>query len=880
MDDKIFDQVHDVDLEKTMKESYIEYAMSVIASRALPDVRDGLKPVQRRVLYSMIELNNGPDKPHRKCARIVGDTMGKYHPHGDSSIYGALVNMAQDWSFRYTLVDGHGNFGSVDGDGAAAMRYTEARLSKISMEMLADINKDTVDFQPNFDETEREPKVLPSRFPNLLVNGTTGIAVGMATNIPPHNLREVINAVVKIIDNTIEEQRETTIEELLDVVKGPDFPTGATILGRRGIEEAYRTGRGKIRVRAVSNIETLPNGKSRIIVTELPYLVNKARLIEKIAELVRDKKIDGITDLNDHSSREGMRICIDLRKDANANVVLNQLYKHTQLQDTFGVIMLCVVPQGDSLVPKVLNLKELLEHYLAHQEDVVTRRTKYDLNKAQERAHILEGLLKALDNIDEVIRIIRAARNVQIAKQELMDRFELTDVQAQAIVDMRLRALTGLEREKLEAEYAELEEKIRKFLAILADRNLLLRVVREEILAIADKYGDERRTAIGYDVYDLSTEDLIPRENTVITMTKLGYIKRMTVDNFRSQNRGGRGIKGMQTIDDDYIEELLMTTTHHYLMFFTNTGRVYRLKAYEIPEAGRTARGTAIVNLLQLMPGERITSVIPMRKFEEGKYLVMATKAGLVKKTPMEEYANVRKTGLVAITLRDDDELIEVKATDDTKDIMLVTKDGMCIRFKETDVRSTGRSSMGVRGMNLDPGDEVVAMQLNSQGDYLLVVSENGMGKRTAMSEFTCQNRGGKGVKCYKITEKTGNIVGVKAVNHDNEIMLITTEGIIIRIKVADTALLGRITSGVKLINLDENVTVASIAKVRENKELETADTSELLTDEEEAASAALAAENAKKAAGQSDNSETDDELMDELLKRAEDDAKDDSDEE
>ena len=819
MDDKIFDQVHDVDLEKTMKESYIEYAMSVIASRALPDVRDGLNPVQRRVLYSMIELNNGPDKPHRKCARIVGDTMGKYHPHGDSSIYGALVNMAQDWSFRYTLVDGHGNFGSVDGDGAAAMRYTEARLSKISMEMLADINKDTVDFQPNFDETEREPKVLPSRFPNLLVNGTTGIAVGMATNIPPHNLREVINAVVKIIDNTIEEQRETTIEELLDVVKGPDFPTGATILGRRGIEEAYRTGRGKIRVRAVSNIETLPNGKSRIIVTELPYLVNKARLIEKIAELVRDKKIDGITDLNDHSSREGMRICIDLRKDANANVVLNQLYKHTQLQDTFGVIMLCVVPQGDSLVPKVLNLKELLEHYLAHQEDVVTRRTKYDLNKAQERAHILEGLLKALDNIDEVIRIIRAARNVQIAKQELMDRFELTDVQAQAIVDMRLRALTGLEREKLEAEYAELEEKIRKFLAILADRNLLLRVVREEILAIADKYGDERRTAIGYDVYDLSTEDLIPRENTVITMTKLGYIKRMTVDNFRSQNRGGRGIKGMQTIDDDYIEELLMTTTHHYLMFFTNTGRVYRLKAYEIPEAGRTARGTAIVNLLQLMPGERITSVIPMRKFEEGKYLVMATKAGLVKKTPMEEYANVRKTGLVAITLRDDDELIEVKATDDTKDIMLVTKDGMCIRFKETDVRSTGRSSMGVRGMNLDPGDEVVAMQLNSQGDYLLVVSENGMGKRTAMSEFTCQNRGGKGVKCYKITEKTGNVIGAKAVNEENEIMMITTEGIIIRITCAGISILGRITSGVKLINLDEGVTVASLAKVREKAE-------------------------------------------------------------
>ena len=744
--------------------------------------------------------------------------MGKYHPHGDSSIYGALVNMAQDWSFRYTLVDGHGNFGSVDGDGAAAMRYTEARPSKISMEMLADINKDTVDFQPNFDETEREPKVLPSRFPNLLVNGTTGIAVGMATNIPPHNLREVINAVVKIIDNTIEEQRETTIEELLDVVKGPDFPTGATILGRRGIEEAYRTGRGKIRVRAVSNIETLPNGKSRIIVTELPYLVNKARLIEKIAELVRDKKIDGITDLNDHSSREGMRICIDLRKDANANVVLNQLYNIPSCKILLALLCFAWYLRATALY-KGTESERTSGHYLAHQEDVVTRRTKYDLNKAQERAHILEGLLKALDNIDEVIRIIRAARNVQIAKQELMDRFELTDVQAQAIVDMRLRALTGLEREKLEAEYAELEEKIRKFLAILADRNLLLRVVREEILAIADKYGDERRTAIGYDVYDLSTEDLIPRENTVITMTKLGYIKRMTVDNFRSQNRGGRGIKGMQTIDDDYIEELLMTTTHHYLMFFTNTGRVYRLKAYEIPEAGRTARGTAIVNLLQLMPGERITSVIPMRKFEEGKYLVMATKDGLVKKTPMEEYANVRKTGLVAITLRDDDELIEVKATDDTKDIMLVTKDGMCIRFKETDVRSTGRSSMGVRGMNLDPGDEVVAMQLNSQGDYLLVVSENGMGKRTAMSEFTCQNRGGKGVKCYKITEKTGNVIGAKAVNEENEIMMITTEGIIIRITCAGISILGRITSGVKLINLDEGVTVASLAKVREKAE-------------------------------------------------------------
>ena len=819
MEDNIFDKIHEVDLQKTMEKSYIDYAMSVIASRALPDVRDGLKPVQRRVLYSMIELNNGPDKPHRKCARIVGDTMGKYHPHGDSSIYGALVNMAQDWSTRYPLVDGHGNFGSVDGDGAAAMRYTEARLSKISMEMLADINKDTVDFQPNFDETEREPVVLPSRYPNLLVNGTSGIAVGMATNIPPHNLREVVSAVVKIIDNIIEEDRDTTIEELLEIVKGPDFPTGATILGTRGIEEAYRTGRGKIRVRAVTNIETMPNGKSRIIVTELPYLVNKARLIEKIAELVRDKKIDGITDLNDHSSREGMRICIDLRKDANANVVLNQLYKHTQLQDTFGVIMLCLVAVNGSLQPKVLTLPEMLKYYLAHQEDVVTRRTKYDLNKAQERAHILEGLLKALDNIDEVIRIIRGSRSVQVAKQELMDRFELTDVQAQAIVDMRLRALTGLEREKLEAEYAELMEKIRKLKAILADRNTLLRVIREEILAISEKYGDDRRTAIGFDAFDISMEDMIPRENTVITMTKLGYIKRMTVDNFRSQNRGGRGIKGMQTLDDDYIEELMMTTTHHYVMFFTNTGRVYRLKAYEIPEAGRTARGTAIINLLQLMPGERITAVIPISKFEEGQYLMMATRKGLVKKTPIQDYANVRKIGLAAISLRDDDELIEVKATDDKKDIILVTKYGQCIRFKESDVRSTGRVSMGVRGINLLDGDEVVAMQLNTQGYYLLVVSENGMGKRTSISEFTCQNRGGKGVKCYKITEKTGNVIGAKAVNEENEIMMITTEGIIIRLQCSDISILGRITSGVKLINLSDGVTVASFAKVREKEE-------------------------------------------------------------
>ena len=816
LDDQIFDKIDDVDLKKTMEKSYIDYAMSVIASRALPDVRDGLKPVQRRILYAMIELNNGPDKPHRKCARIVGDTMGKYHPHGDSSIYGALVNMAQEWNTRYMLVDGHGNFGSVDGDGAAAMRYTEARLSKISMEMLADINKDTVDFQPNFDETEKEPVVLPSRYPNLLVNGTTGIAVGMATNIPPHNLREVITGVVKIIDNQIEEDRDTAIEEILGIIKGPDFPTGGMILGTSGIEEAYRTGRGKIRVRAITDIEPMQNGKNRIIVTELPYMVNKARLIEKIAELVRDKKVDGITDLRDESSREGMRICIELRRDVNANVVLNQLYKHTQLQDTFGVIMLALVKNE----PKVLNLHDMLYHYLEHQKEVVTRRTRYELNKAQERAHILEGLLIALDNIDEVIQIIRSSPNVGAAKERLMERFGLSDAQAQAIVDMRLRALTGLEREKLEAEYKELMARIAELKAILADEKKLLGVIREEIQTISDKYGDDRRTSIGYDEYDISMEDLIPRSNTVITMTKLGYIKRMSVDHFRSQNRGGKGIKGMETIDEDYIEELLMTTTHHYLMFFTNTGKVYRMKAYEIPEASRTARGTAIINLLQLMPGEKITAVIPIDGYKDGYYLFMATRKGIVKKTPVTDYANVRKTGLAAINLREEDELIEVKFTDNTKDVIMVTKYGQCIRFNETDVRSTGRISMGVIGMNLSADDEVVGMQITEQGEYLLIASEKGLGKRTRMDEFTPQNRGGKGVKCYKITEKTGNVIGIKGVNEEDEIMMITTEGIIIRMKVEGISILGRITSGVKLINLDDNVTVASVAKVREDKSL------------------------------------------------------------
>ena len=812
MDDTIFDKIQEVDLQKTMEQSYIEYAMSVIASRALPDVRDGLKSVQRRVLYSMIELNNGPDKPHRKSARIVGDTMGKYHPHGDSSIYGALVNMAQEWSTRYPLVDGHGNFGSVDGDGAAAMRYTEARLSKISMELLADINKNTVDFVPNFDETEKEPTVLPSRYPNLLVNGTQGIAVGMATNIPPHNLREVIQAVVKMIDNKVQEDRDTDIEELLPIVKGPDFPTGGIILGTRGVEEAYRTGRGKIRVRGVTSIESMPNGKSRIIVSELPYMVNKARLIEKIAELVKDKKIDGITDLRDESDREGMRICIELRKDANANVIMNQLYKHTQIQDSFGVIMLALVNNE----PKVMNLKDILTYYIMHQEDVVTRRTQYDLNKAEERDHILQGLLIALDNIDEVIQIIRSSENTQVAKDRLIQRFKLTDVQAQAIVDMRLRALTGLERSKLEQEHADLLEKIKEFKAILADKKLLLGVIKEEILIISEKYGDDRRTKFGYDEYDIDMEDLIPRENTVIAMTSLGYIKRMTVDNFKTQNRGGRGIKGMSTIDDDYIEDLLMTTTHHYLMFFTNYGRVYRLKAYEIPEAGRTARGTAIINLLQLTPGEKISAMIPISEYEEGKNLFMITKNGIAKKTPVIEFSNVRKTGLAAINLREDDELIEVKTTDADSEIFLVTKYGMCIRFKETDVRAMGRTAMGVIGMNLEDGDEIVGMQLNTQGDSLLIVSEKGMGKRTRMDEFSVQKRGGKGVKCYKIADKTGNVIGVKAVNDSHEIMMITTEGIIIQLRMEDISMIGRNTSGVKMINLDEGVTVARIAKVRE----------------------------------------------------------------
>ena len=813
-DDKIFDKVDEVGLKKTMERSYIDYAMSVIAARALPDVRDGLKPVQRRILHAMIELNNGPDKPHRKCARIVGDTMGKYHPHGDSSIYEALVKLAQEWNTRYPLVDGHGNFGSVDGDHAAAMRYTEARLSKISMEMLADINKNTVDFVPNFDETEKEPTVLPSRYPNLLVNGTSGIAVGMATNIPPHNLREIIGAAVKVIDNKIEENRETTIEELMEIVKGPDFPTGAQILGRRGINDAYRTGRGKIKVRGVTDIEVMPNGKSRIVITELPYMVNKALLIQKMVELVKDKRIEGITDIRDESSREGMRVVVELRKDANANVILNQLYKHTQLQDTFGVIMLALVDNQ----PRILNLNEMLFYYIKHQEDVVTRRTQYDLNKAEERDHILQGLLIALDNIDEVIQIIKASRNANEAKINLMERFGLSDAQAQAIVDMKLRSLTGLEREKLENEHRELVARIAELKAILADKNKLLGVIKTELLAISDKYGDDRRTSLGQDDDDIKDEELIEKENIVVARTHLGYIKRMQDDNFKAQKRGGKGIKGMPTIEDDYIEDIFMTTTHHYIMFFTNKGRVYRLKGYDIPESSRTARGVAIVNLLEMLPGEKVTAIIPFKRYEENKYLFMATKNGMIKKTPLIDYVNVKRSGLIAIDLKDDDDLIEVKITDGKDDMFLITEGGMCIRFNERDVRSTGRSTMGVKGISLSKDDKVISLIMGSHGDHILFVTKNGMGKKTDITEFSSQNRGGKGLKCYKITEKTGNLVGAKIVNDENEMMLITNEGIIIRFDSSDVSALGRVTSGVKLMNIDyENgVFVAAITKVRD----------------------------------------------------------------
>ena len=830
MDETIFDKVQEIDLKKTMEQSYIDYAMSVISQRALPDVRDGLKPVQRRVLYSMIELNNGPDKPHRKCARIVGDTMGKYHPHGDSSIYGALVNMAQEWSTHYPLVDGHGNFGSVDGDGAAAMRYTEARLSKIAMEMLADINKDTVNFSPNFDETEKEPDVLPCRFPNLLCNGTTGIAVGMASNIPPHNIKETIDAVVKMINNRIDEDRDTQIEELMSVIQGPDFPTGATIIGRRGIEEAYRTGKGKIIVRAVTNIEPMQNGKNRIVVTELPYGVNKAKLIEKIAELVKDKRVDGITDLADQSSREGMRISIELRRDVNPNVVLNQLMKHTQLQDTFGVIMLALVG-GE---PRILNIHDMLYYYLQHQEEVVTRRTRYDLSKAQERAHILEGLLIALDHIDRVIEIIRGSANVAAAKASLIEEFGLSDAQSQAIVDMRLRALTGLERNRLENEYKELEERIAYLQSILGDVKVLLGVIRDELLTIKDKYGDDRKTAIELAEDEFNAEDLIPNEAAVIAMTKLGYIKRMSPDHFKAQNRGGKGIKGMNILDEDYIADLITINNHDYVLFFTNLGRVYQLKGYEIPEASRTARGTAVINLLQLQAGEKVTSILRNEGHESG-YLTMATKLGMIKRTNLSEYGNIRKVGLAAISLREGDELIDVHVTDGKRDIIMISHLGQCIRFDENDARATGRVSMGVKGMNLADGDSVIGMQVAEENGELLFVSEMGMGKKTAMSEFKDQNRGGKGIRCYRVNAKTGNLAGVKVYKEGYELMLITTEGTVIRMKTDTIPVLGRDTSGVKLMQVDqENVKVSSIELIEESKEEEFAETPEETVSSEE----------------------------------------------
>ena len=816
LEPNVFDKVQDVDLKKTMENSYIDYAMSVIVSRAIPDVRDGLKPVQRRVLYSLQSLGVTPDKKTKKCATIVGECMGKFHPHGDSSIYGALVYMGQTWSMRHVLVDKQGNFGSDDGDSPAAMRYTEAKMSKLAGEMLAGINKDTVDFMPNFSNEYDEPTVLPAKFPNLIVNGATGIAVGMATNIPPHNLREVIKAVDMIIDHRIHDQ-ETTLEDIMKVIPGPDFPTGGIVLGRKGIEEAYRTGRGKIKLRAVCEIEPMQNGKHRIVVKELPYLVYRSRVIENIANLVKDKKIDGITYINDASGKGSTsKINIELRKDVNPNVILNQLYKHTQLQTTFGVIMLCIV-NGE---PKILNLQQLLDEYLKHQVNVFTRRTKYDLNKAQERAHILEALLVAVDHIDEIVHTIRAAANTEQAKLDLSAKFGFDDGQAQAIVDMRLRALTGLERDKLKDEYDELEKKIAYYNEILGDPKKMLGVIKGEIDVIADKYGDDRLTKFGYDD-SIEDEDLIPDDDTVIAATRLGYIKRMSPENFKQQNRGGKGIKGMQTINDDIIEDLFMATNHHYIMFFTNTGRCFRIKAYNIPEASRTSRGTALVNLLQLGPDEHVTASFALKDDypSSDQYLLLATKNGMVKKTPIADYANIRKTGLIAMSLRDDDQLIEAKLIDAGEDVMIGTRNGMAIRFNESDVRTTGRSSMGVRGISLETDDEVIGMQKLSQGDYVLVVSEKGMGKLTHVSEFKAQKRGGKGLHCYRITEKTGKLVGFKLTSKEREIMLITNEGVIIRMSLKDAKDIGRNTSGVKFMNIDpdSDTVIASIAKVRES---------------------------------------------------------------
>ena len=799
-----------IEIAEEMKKSYIDYSMSVIVGRALPDVRDGLKPVHRRILYSMSELNLTPDKPYRKSARIVGDVLGKYHPHGDSAVYLAMVRMAQDFSTRGLLVDGHGNFGSVDGDSPAAMRYTEARMSKLALELLRDIDKETVDFVPNFDESLKEPAVLPSRYPNLLVNGSNGIAVGMATSIPPHNLGEVIDATVHLIDN-----EECSVDDLMKFVKGPDLPTSAIIMGKENIAEAYRTGRGKVKVRARAVIEELPKGKQQIVVTEIPYQVNKAKLVERIAELVKDKKVEGISDLRDESNRNGMRIVIELKRDVNANIVLNNLYKHSQMEETFSVIMLALV-NGQ---PKVLNLKQILYHYVQHQKDVVTRRTKFELNKAEARAHILEGLRIALDNIDAVISLIRASKTTQEAKSGLMEKFGLTDIQAQAILDMRLQRLTGLERDKIEAEYEELIKKINRLKEILANERLLLNVIKEEMLIIKENYADERRTEIRHAEGEIDMRDLIEDEEIAITLSHFGYIKRLPADTYKSQKRGGRGISALTTREEDFVKHLVSTTTHSKLLFFTNKGRVFRLNAYEIPEGKRQAKGTAIVNLLQLGPNEKIATLLAIDEKDDNKYLLLATKNGIVKKTDREEFKNINKAGLIAIGLREDDELIGVKVTDGNKDVLLVTKEGMSIRFDENDIRSMGRSAMGVKGITLSNDDKVVSMSLCEEGTDVLVVSENGFGKRTDINEYRTQIRAGKGIKTYNIAEKTGKLVGAEMVNEDDEMMIINSDGVLIRLRVNEISLFGRVTSGVKLMKTDDEVNVVSISKIKMEEE-------------------------------------------------------------
>lgn len=807
MDKENNSQVIDINIEKEMKKSYLDYAMSVIVSRALPDVRDGLKPVHRRILYAMDELNMSPDKPYRKSARVVGDVLGKYHPHGDISVYDAMVRLAQDFNTRYLLADGHGNFGSIDGDSAAAMRYTEVRMTKMATEMLRDIGKETVDYGLNFDETLKEPLVLPSRFPNLMVNGSSGIAVGMATNIPPHNLNEVIDGITLLLDNP-----DTTIEELMEVIVGPDFPTGAFILGTNGIKSAYKTGRGKLRLRAVAEIEEHSRGRMRIIVSELPYQVNKANLIERIAEHVRDKKIEGISDLRDESDRDGMRIVVELKRDANPNIVLNNLYKYTQMQVTFGVIMLALV-DGE---PRVLNLKEVLTHYIAHQKEIITRRTQFDLNKAEARAHIVEGLRIALDHIDEVIKIIRGSKNDAKAKENLMTSFGLSDIQAQAILDMRLRRLTGLERDKLDEEYRELIKEINRLKEILANERLLYNIIKEEISEIKDKYGDRRRTRIVPSSGEIDIEDMIAEEDIVITLTHYGYIKRMPQDTYRTQKRGGRGVMGLTTRDEDFVEDLFITSTHDTVLFFTNKGKVFSLKGYEIPEAGRQARGTAIINLLNLTGDERISAIIPISSYDPGNNLILVTKEGITKKTKLDEFENIRKNGIIAISLREDDELIAVKKTDGDNELIVVTKQGMSIRFDEKDVRAMGRSAMGVKAITLDTDDAVVAMDLVEENKHLLVITEKGFGKKTSLEEYRTQLRGGKGIKTYNIKEKTGEIVSAKVIDDNDEIMMISFNGTIIRLNSQDISIMGRSTQGVTLMRIKDDKVVA-VAKYVED---------------------------------------------------------------